>query len=180
MAAVRRMAVVAAAWRRRAIICFTRALRPSALACAQQHGELSRAGGKQWNRPARRAAWRGEKKRAGGGGLRLEPAPASNQHQHTRGEYFTVSRLSSDSNIRALRRAARSLCKSIWTRHVVLFKQNHVASLDLARVGSGLRDATNPRRNPFWSVPTLVAQAAPVMLMLPPCCVCFSGEILDF
>ena len=76
--------------------------------------------------------------------------------------------------------AARSLCKSIWTRHVVLFKQNHVASLDLARVGSGLRDATNPRRTPFWSVPTLVAQAAPVMLMLPPCCVCFSGEILGF
>ena len=102
--------MAAAAWRRRAIICFTRALRPSALSCAQQHGELSRAGGKQWNRPARRAAWRGEKKRAGGGGLRLEPAPASNQHQHTRGEFFTVSRLSSDSNIfRALRRAARSL-----------------------------------------------------------------------
>ena len=50
----------------------------------------------------------------------------------------------------------------------------------LALGGPALRSDASPRRNPFWSVPTLVAQAAPVMLMLPRCCVCFSGEILGF
>ena len=82
--------MAAAARRRRAIIRDIYA-RAAAICSRELSRAISRAGGKQWNRPARRAAWRGEKNRARGGGLRLEPAPAFNQQQRTGGEYFTLS-----------------------------------------------------------------------------------------